>query len=60
MGPDFPPDPAPGLNVNPAPDPPLSLNQAEAGWCPGLRGNSRVKVGFLLYSQALLSCLGLR
>lgn len=45
MGPDLPPDPAPRLNVSPAPDPLLSLNQAEADQCPRFRANSWARMG---------------
>ena len=45
MGPDLSPDPAPRLNVSPAPDPLLSLNQAEADQCPRLRASSRARMG---------------
>ena len=45
MGPDLSPDPAPRLNVSPAPDPQLSPNQAEADQCPRFRANSRARMG---------------
>lgn len=47
-------DPAPGLKVNPAPDPPLSLNQDAADRAPAPGGTPGPGCSSLTYSQVLL------
>lgn len=47
-------DPACGLNVNPAPDQPLSLNQGGVDQCLRLRSDSWVRMGVTPLLSGLL------